>query len=86
VIVTDRRKTASQHVEMPCLHCHLVNPDRVDHDPENWEETEDGAFAARQRRLADRHSIYGDGDRDRDGQGRQGRHPGPHAQHPEHQE
>jgi hypothetical protein len=71
---------------MPRLHCHLVDPDRVDHDPEDREEPEDGTFGARQRRLADRHAVHGDGDRDSDGQGQQCRDPGPHAQHAEHQE
>jgi hypothetical protein len=86
VIVTHRRKTASQHVEMPCLRRHLVDPDRVDHDPQDREESEDGAFGARQRRLADRHAVHGDGDRNSDGQRHQCRNPGPQAQHAEHQE
>jgi hypothetical protein len=71
---------------MPCLRCHLVNPDRVDDDPQDWEESEDSAFAARQRRLAERRCVYGGGDRDRDGQGHHRRYPGPHAQHAQHDE
>ena len=71
---------------MPGLNGLLVDPDRVDDDPEDREEAEGGALGARQQRLADRHSVHQHRDGDGDGQRDQRRHPCGHSQDAEQDE
>ena len=46
LVVADLRERAAQHVEVAGLDGQVVDPDRVDHDPEDREEAERRAFAA----------------------------------------
>ena len=55
LVVADRGERPAQHVEVPGHHGHVVDPDRVDHDPHDREEAERGTLGAPQDRLADRH-------------------------------
>ncbi len=78
----ERRK----HVEMPCLDGHLIDPDRVDHDPQDREEPEGGAFRPGEQGLTERHPVHQDREHDRECQRHQRRHPGRHPQHTQHHE
>src|SRR5680860_1409684 len=71
LVVGDLRERAPQHREMPGLLGQVVDPDRVDHDPEDREEAEGSAFGAHVERLPDRHVPDRDRHDDRDRQGDQ---------------
>jgi hypothetical protein len=71
---------------MPCLNGHLVDPDRVDHDPQDWEESERGAFGSGEQGLAERHPIHQNREHDRQRERYQRRDPRGHSQYTEHHE
>ena len=86
LVVTDPGERPAQHVEVPGHHGHVVDPDRVDHDPQDREEAERRALGRRPERLPDRHRVDEHGDEERDEQRDQRGHPGPHPQHAEQDE
>ena len=54
------RSTAAARRSAP-LHREVVDPDRVEHDPQDREEAERRALGGREQRLPDRHRIDHDG-------------------------
>nr|BFE71626.1 hypothetical protein GCM10020092_049270 [Actinoplanes digitatis] len=64
---------------MPAGDGEVVDPDGVQHDPEDGEEAERGALARGEQREPDRHRVDGHGhdqrDRERDQAGEPGTHP-----------
>jgi hypothetical protein len=70
LVRADPRERPAQHVEVPGRDRQVVDPDGVDHDPEDREEAEGRALGRREQRLADRHGV--DDDRHDDGDAERG--------------
>src|SRR5882757_9659643 len=71
---------------MSCRDGHLVDPDRVDDDPQDREETERGALGPGKEGLPDGHPVDRDGDHDAYGERYQRRYPGGDPQRAEQDE
>jgi hypothetical protein len=65
LIVADLGERAPQHVEVAGGHRHVVDPDRIDHDPHDREQAVGRAVQRGVERIADRHRV--DNGRDDDG-------------------
>src|SRR5437763_1093040 len=58
VVVADPAERAAQHVEVAGLDGHVVDPDRVDHDPQDREQAEGRAQRGGEPGLRHRHRVH----------------------------
>src|ERR1035441_8649738 len=90
LVVGHRAERPAQDGEVPGLHRHVVDPQRVDDDPHDREEAERRTLRAGVESLPERHPVDGDRHHHRHGQGDQrsplGLHPHTAQQHEQRQQ
>ena len=90
LVVGDAGERAAQDVEVAAFDGHAVDPDRVDDDPHDREQSEGRPLEAGVQGLAERHVVDHDGHQERHGQADQrgplGRHANDADEHEEHEQ
>jgi hypothetical protein len=72
LVVAEAAERAADDRDVPTALGHGVDPDRVDDDPHDREQSEDRALGAGVERLSDGHRVDDDGHQERDRQRPQG--------------